>query len=254
MSASGVGEDDASTDELFRRVVKEASSDTKDGDVYWAEVQLLQRAEPAAVWALVEPLAHASDPHLRALVPDVLRFVGGHGQPLLERTVSLFREMLASEQSAEVLSALAEAFVDLRDPRAVDLLRPCLFHADTSVRKSVILGLLPVAHLAVSELVRLSEDASDEVRNWATFGLGSQLGSSESADLIDTPEIRDALVRRLIDPHAETRAEAALGLAMRGDERAIPIVQRELEAHSEWEHYEEAAELLGLSSGPPVRG
>jgi HEAT repeat protein len=240
-------DDRPSTEELFHRAVKEARSDTEDGDAYWAAIKPLQSREPTAVWALVAPLAHDANPDLRALVPDVLRYLGGQPQPLLDKTLALFREMLAVAQAPEVLSAIADAFVDLDDPSSVDLLRPYVEHSDASVRKSVVYGLLPFAHLAIPELVRLSEDESDDVRNWATFGLGSQLGDRETADIVDTPEIREALVKRLLDKHAETRAEAALGLAKRGDVRAIPVVQMELEAGSEWDHYEEAAALLGLS-------
>jgi HEAT repeat protein len=81
-------------------------------------------------------------------------------------------------------------------------------------------------------------------RNWATFGLGSHLGCKGDPQLVDTLDVREALAKRLEDPHAETRAEATLGLAIRGDERAIPVVIRELRAGAEWTHYVEAAELL----------
>ena len=44
---------------------------------------------------------------------------------------------------------------------------------------------------AVESLILLSADPDEDIRNWATFGLGSQ------AEGVDTPELREALVRRL---------------------------------------------------------
>jgi HEAT repeat protein len=181
---------------------------------------------------------------LRALVPDVLRFLGGRPQPLLDETVVLLKDMLGSEQPALVISAVATAFVDLKHPSAVDILSPFVAHPDAGVREALVHGLLPVAECAVPELVQLSRDVCAEVRNWATFGLGSQLGERGDPGLVDTPEVRVALLDRLADPHAETRAEAALGLAIRGDDRAIPLIQRELQSGTQWIHYVEAAELL----------
>ena len=71
-------------------------------------------------------------------------------------------------------------------------------------------------------LLLLSSDTDRDVRNWATFGLGSL---SEA----DTPEIREALSNRLADDDEEVRGEAMLGLAIRGDVRVVPLILAELE-------------------------
>ena len=85
------------------------------------------------------------------------------------------------------------------------------------------------SHIAtLTTLITLSGDSDSNVRNWATFGLGSQLGSPDEADVIDTPELRETLAARFSDEHAETRAEAMVGLALRGGVRALPAVIAEL--------------------------
>jgi len=60
-------------------------------------------------------------------------------------------------------------------------------------------------------------DVDDSVRDWATFGIGSLCD-------IDTPELRDALAARLADADEEVRGEAVVGLATRGDNRAIRAI------------------------------
>ena len=59
----------------------------------------------------------------------------------------------------------------------------------------------------------------------ATFGLGTQCD-------FDTPEIREALIRRLDDQNIEAKCEALLGLARRKDARVIPHIEKSLRA--EW--------------------
>ena len=80
---------------------------------------------------------------------------------------------------------------------------------------------------AIAALIKLSGDDHPQVRNWATFGLGSLLE-------VDTPEIREALYQRFLleDPTdeetAEIQGEALVGLASRQDERILPKLMEQL--------------------------
>jgi len=76
---------------------------------------------------------------------------------------------------------------------------------------------------AMLALLRLSEDPDPETRDWATVGLGTQLSE-------DSQRVREALCRRLHDDHLDTRAEALYGLALRGDKRVVPALQKELDS------------------------
>jgi HEAT repeat protein len=78
---------------------------------------------------------------------------------------------------------------------------------------------------AIQILIDLSTDTNNDIRNWATFGLGSLID-------IDTPAIREALLGRVNDDVAEIRGEALVGLTSRRDSRAIPFVVKELSSAS----------------------
>ncbi len=95
---------------------------------------------------------------------------------------------------------------------------------------------------AVAALRELSADEDEDVRNWATFGIGRMHEG-------DDPATREALIARVEDPHDETRGEAIWGLAFRHDERVLPHLVRELAVLDEfevWPLMDEAAELMGI--------
>jgi hypothetical protein len=74
---------------------------------------------------------------------------------------------------------------------------------------------------AIDTLIKLSSDKLSHIRDWATFGLGSQVER-------DTRKIREALWNRVGDKHKDTKAEAIVGLALRKDQRVKEVIRQEL--------------------------
>lgn len=137
----------------------------------------------------------------------------------------------------EVICAAASGLSHRPHPAALPELVRLSAHRNESVRwnVAVALGRYPEP-ASIEALCRLAVDADDDVRNWATFGLGT-------AHEEDTPEIRDLLWKNLQDRDAEVRGEALVGLAARGDARAIDYLVEHLDA--DCRVYElEAAEKL----------
>lgn len=153
--------------------------------------------------------------------------------------------MVASEVEPSVLSSIGTALGHLHDARAVKAMEPFATHASEDVRLGVVLAL-SVHEAGVDTLIQLSADPDQDVRNWATFALGSQL------EEVDTPPLRDALVARLEEANAEVRGEARLGLALRKDPRVIEPLRRELESGEITALAIEAAQRLGDSQFAPV--
>ncbi len=98
---------------------------------------------------------------------------------------------------------------------------------------------------AIQTLIGLMEDSDDKVRNWATFGLGTQC-------VEDSAEIREALRKRLNDTFEDARYEAIWGLARRRDEKALRLLLERLGTDHCSGDEMTAAEILGLDYKTPV--
>jgi HEAT repeat protein len=138
------------------------------------------------------------------------------------------------ERAMDSLEALTTQVLGSGDARGIAALSA---HADPRVRYAVAFYLGGRDdEAAESMLIALSADPDRDVRDWATFALGS-LQTADSAAL------REALVVRLTDPDDEIRGEAILGLARRRDERAVSAVLAELRATASSLAIEAAGEL-----------
>ena len=197
-----------------------------DEDSEWPYVTLLQERGTAGVFEAARLLCGSGEPRERALGVDILAQGRVEWKTLRRRSVPLLLKMLGRETDVDVVWSLCFALGHLHDTRAIAPLVRWAQHPDADIRYGVVYGLLGYEDdRALTALIVLSADVEDKVRDWATFGLGTQIEA-------DTPALRDALVARLTDPHADTRAEAGAGLARRQDERVVASVRQEL-AHDE---------------------
>ena len=88
----------------------------------------------------------------------------------------------------------------------------------------------------LQRLVELTCDNDTANRDWATMLL--------SAEEIDTPQVRQALLKAARDTDSVVRAEAMYGLAMRDRALALPLVLEELRGDSACMALFEAAALV----------
>lgn len=107
--------------------------------------------------------------------------------------------------------------------------------------KAIIAEEVPLTGSAYADanlvrLISLTRDQDISNRDWATMLLASEE--------IDTPVIRDALLRALRDEEVVVRAEALLGLARRDPARALPFALEALSNDRACMALFEAAELI----------
>jgi ankyrin repeat protein/HEAT repeat protein len=119
----------------------------------------------------------------------------------------------AREPALSVVAALGRCGESVALPELVAFAS----HPDAEVRRALgcaLTGPVPAGDPGTVEtLVALSRDHDNGVRDWATLAL------AEVPE--DTPVLREALAARLDDEDPDVVAEAARGLAMRQDPRAV---------------------------------
>jgi HEAT repeat protein len=137
---------------------------------------------------------------------------------------------LAHESQPASTASIIAALGHVGDPGVLGRVFPLAVHSAPAVRLAVAftvatLSPQPLAPEARGALIGLSRDEDPEVRDWATFGLGTLSDA-------DGPDVRAALLDRAEDAYRDTRAEALFGLAIRRDPRAVPHLIRALESPS----------------------
>ena len=164
-----------------------------------------------------------------------------------DESFSLVTEMLEDELDFGVIESAIFALGHLDNPRAIPTIIRYQDHTDAKVRFAVAfaLGCFPNDLQSVKGLLKLTSDADPDVRDWAVFGVGVQGG-------LDSPEIRETLLRCLDDVDKDVREEAAHGLGKRQDQRLIPKLREMLDEPKISTRLGEAASaLLGLDEDPP---
>ena len=120
-------------------------------------------------------------------------------------------------------------------------------HPDPGVRSAVTNGLHATERPdGIDTIIELMNDPDDNVRDWATFALGTQCD-------LDSPFVRDALRKQLNDSFENVRDEALSGLARRRDPETLRLLVQRLNA-DEWVAGDEmaAAQALGVHGDTPV--
>ena len=220
-----------------------------DDDAPWAAVRELRRRNTPKAFKLAVDYSKSKIPLERARALDVLAQLGS-GRPASERSnlnqiVEIAKESLGDDDPIVVRSA-AWALSHVGNDGAISALVQVRDHPDPDVRQAVAAGVAGTGRNdSIQTLIELMDDTSDVVRDWATFGLGTQCSE-------DSDEIRKALKKRLDDTVEEARNEAIWGLARRKDRTGLQLLLGRLETNH-WSGDETtAADILGIRSDTPV--
>lgn len=207
-------------DTLAERALRRGDPDQED----WTEaVEVLRRRGDEDTFRAAAAWCGTEDPLRQMFAADVLAGLSNGGMPA--RAVPLLRELSREARDPEVIRAAVAALGQQADPAGVTEILRHAGHPDPEVRFGVAValhGLLPAGRAdGVEAVIALTRDPDDGVRDWAT----TVLADVEE----DTSAIRDALADRLDDAVPDIEAEAARGLAMRQDARAVEALARILE-------------------------
>jgi HEAT repeat protein len=243
-------------EELFARTLQ----GNYDDSAPWEAVSALRQIGTRQVLERAVTWIQSDDPLKRTRGIDVLAQLGKTiehpANSFPEESYSLAASAL-NDSNQRVVESAAWALAHLGGALSTSKLIGLAEHPDPQVRRAVAFGLTGSENPeAVTTLVALSTDEDDEVRNWATFGLGlagSDKGPPARLGTLDSPEIRDALRSRLTDPFSDARDEAIWGLARRKDPAALRLLLDRLDSKGRIAGDEiVAAEILGLDLKTPL--
>jgi hypothetical protein len=221
-------EEQLTISELFKVALLAPEEDKDYRKERWNLILALQRRGNRDVLNRALILIKSLIPEERSLGIDILGQLGSPERIFQYECVTTLIELLESEFDPLILRDICIALGHQQDPRAIEPLIKFCLHPDWEVRYGVVSGLSRhTDERAISGLITLSADVHPDIRDWATFGLGTLIE-------MDTPAIRDALYQRFItedsedDETAEIYGEALTGLAIRQDERILPRLIQEL--------------------------
>ena len=191
-------------------LISSALSEPDEEHTYWDAVVALHWRGTREVFDRTSQLCQSLCPMERRLGADILGQLGCPDRSFPKECPQILLGMLEREEDHRVLDAILVALSHHRAPEAIGPASRFRHHADPEVRLGVVFALMGYENQeAHGVLIELTRDADAQVRDWATFALGTQCET-------DTPAIRDALADRLADTDDETRCEALVGLARRG--------------------------------------
>lgn len=194
-------------------------------DQSWKAISEHQMCGSPEALALAHRLAKSRNSRKRALglyiASQLRRRQRGAPFGSIEYALEDTQEMLLAglhDTSREVLYAAISGFGHRPHPLALPELIKFASHPDQQIRFEVAVALGRYSEPdSIDALLRLAKDDSDAVRDWATFGIGSMQEA-------DDPKVRDLLWANLQDNDENVSGEALVGLAVRKDERIIPVL------------------------------
>lgn len=232
-------------DDLFAETLK----GEYDDEAPWNAVHALRSIGSREVLETATAWCRSDTALKRARGADILAQLGrttsGLENSFPEESFSAVALLAENEKDVQPLSSAIQALGHIGDSRAIPLLVRYSTHPESDVRFAVAVasGSFADTRPVVDILLALMRDADEDVRDWATFGLGS-LGTT------DTPQIRDAFAERLNDSSPDVVEEALAGLAQRRDQRALPILLERLRQPNVAElTLESAGKMLSMRDG-----
>jgi HEAT repeat protein len=202
-----------SSEKLFSNLINK----NLEEDDYWENIRELRTRPSNNVYEKSYELATSKNLNHKSVGILILAQLGFNPRFNESKTISLFFNLLDSNQENEILENILYSIGHNNSnltQEQINILSKFYNHEVIKVREALVSTLLAVNN-PIEVLIHLSQDSEDQIRDWATFGIGSQLDNT-------SPEILEALWKRTKDSNDEVRAEAIVGLV----NRKVPEVKK----------------------------
>lgn len=158
---------------------------------------------------------------------DILSQLGSKRQKFKGKLLELIFDILVKTDNEKLIySCLIAIYHNHKGlpNRQIKILSNFKRSKSKDIRYGVVFSLSTIENkIAIDTLIFLTKDRSPQVRDWATFGIGTHIKT-------DNPEIREALYKRCFDKDYQTKQEAIKGLDNRNDERVYQIISQDLKS------------------------
>lgn len=225
---------------MFERAIDLATGIDEEAafELIFEIVQRRDKAFELAIWRL-----RTGDALERSLAMNIL------GLLCLGRTsdepdyVMRILERTKSEKDENVKRSAILALRHAADPRGIPWLMTMSTSGDAAIRRTIMQALgASIANAkgdktGLDVLIAGMSDFNDDVRERATHEVALVIRH-------DTARVREALVAKLDDSNAMVVRTAIAGLARRRDQRALPLVEANLQSGDVWRLDVEAAASL----------
>lgn len=207
-------------DKLLSRLINNKTDKSR-----WDNISALRKRPSQELFAKCVELTKSNNPKIRKIGIDILAQLGLPPRPFLKETLKIYFDLFEVETAPDVLMSLLYSIGhnnDKLDEAQIEKICSFIHNENSLVKEGLVSALLGIDNLtAIETLIKLSSDQLNHVRNWATFGLGTQIERNNKT-------IREALWERVNDKHQETKLEAIVGLAKRKDKRVNDFIRREI--------------------------
>lgn len=208
-----------SNEEVFTRLLNNKSKSN-----YWNYIRELRKRKSTDIYQKATELTNSNDDHVKVIGINILAQFG-YPRKHKKQTLKNYFNLLKSKNSINVISSILYGIGhnnEILTDNQIDIICRFKYSKSATIRYSLAFALSGVENdNAINTLIQLSNDKDSDIRDWATFGIGSQTA-------LDNLEIRQALWERVNDTDRTTRDEAIAGLAKRKDHRIKEILKNEL--------------------------
>lgn len=212
------------TSETFKLFDKAYHAKTNNN--YWNQISKLRGCIDQEMVSNCFKLIDSKDLKYQQIGIDVLSQLGSNRKAFIRKMIDKIFEILEITDNEKLITtglfALGHNNKYLKIHHLKSLKKfPNSQSAD--IRYALTFSLLGIEQkTAIDMLLELAKDKSVRIRDWATFGLGTQIET-------DNEEIRNILYKNALSTNDQIRQEAIKGLANRNDEKINKLIITELQ-------------------------
>ncbi|MEA9411932.1 hypothetical protein [Flavobacterium sp. PL02] len=208
-----------SADKLFEKLLNNKSNRN-----YWKFISELRKRNEDGIFEKSIELTKSEIVKEKIIGINILAQFG-YPRLYLKKILKRYFDLLKKEIDKNVISSILFGIGHNNDnltEKQINIICAYKNHKSVNVRYSLVFCLLSIdKSKPIDTLIELSRDKDSTIRNWATFGIGTQIET-------DNKIIRNALWEKVGDKDKITRFEAIVGLAKRKEEKIREILKNEL--------------------------